>query len=199
MNLRDAATGEVLWSVPAGDVGRGVAIDIDPRHPGLECWGAGGGLRGLYSARGERIAPRSPPSCNMAVWWDGDRQRELLDGTRIEKWLWEPQRSRQLLDAGRFNCVSINGTKANPCFSGDILGDWREEVLWPASDGQELRVFATTLPTSHRFVALAYDHVYRMGMVWQNVGYNQPAHPERPLRKRQPDGAAPSASTPAGQ
>lgn len=27
--------------------------------------------------------------------------------------------------------VSNNGTKGNPCLSGDILGDWREEVIWP--------------------------------------------------------------------
>ena len=43
-DLRDARTGEILWSKPSPDVGRGLAADIDPRHPGYECWGAVGGL-----------------------------------------------------------------------------------------------------------------------------------------------------------
>lgn len=38
--LFDAATGEVLFGIgPGVDVGRGVAADIDPRHPGFENWG----------------------------------------------------------------------------------------------------------------------------------------------------------------
>src|SRR5699024_12708479 len=40
--FRDAATGEILWSVPARkDTGRGAMADIDPRHPGAEGWNVG--------------------------------------------------------------------------------------------------------------------------------------------------------------
>src|SRR5699024_7832734 len=40
--FRDAATGEVLWSVPAQrDTGRGAMADIDPRFPGAEGWNVG--------------------------------------------------------------------------------------------------------------------------------------------------------------
>ncbi len=37
-NLRDAATGEVIWGLDLRDPGRGLAMDIDPRHRGYECW-----------------------------------------------------------------------------------------------------------------------------------------------------------------
>jgi rhamnogalacturonan endolyase len=61
--------------------------------------------------------------------------------------------------------------------SGDILGDWREEIiLRNAENPRELRLYTTTIPTEHRFPTLLSDHVYRLGLVWQNVAYNQPPH-----------------------
>ncbi len=176
-NLRDAATGKVIWSVKSPDVGRGVALDIDPRYPGSECWAAGGGLDALWNCRGEVIPGPKPRSCNMGVWWDGDLQRELLDGTRIDKWDYQRGASERLVSADRFDCASNNGSKANPCLCADILGDWREEVIWRTRDGRELRIFSTTIPTKYRLTTLMHDPIYRMSVAWQNVGYNQPAHP----------------------
>ena len=176
-NLRDAATGKILWGLASPDVARGLALDIDPRYRGLECWAIGQGLQGLYNCRGERIAQRAPRSCNMGVWWDGDLLRELLSGTRIEKWIPETESTVTLLDTAQYGCASNNGTKANPCLCADILGDWREEILWRTSDGRALYLFTTPEPTKYRFVTLMHDPVYRLAVAWQNVGYNQPAHP----------------------
>ena len=55
-------------------------MDIDPRHKGNECWASGGGLKGLYNCKGEKISDARPRSCNMGVWWDDDLLREILDG-----------------------------------------------------------------------------------------------------------------------
>src|SRR5690606_12126677 len=78
--LRDAATGERLWGIPAtDDVGRAMTADIDPRYKGYEVWGARGDL---HSITGEVIGS-TKPSMNFGIWWDGDIQRELLDGTVI--------------------------------------------------------------------------------------------------------------------
>ncbi len=96
IEFRDAANGAILWSRPSPDVGRGLALDIDPRHEGAECWAAGRGLEGLFSCKGEPIGPK-PRSCNMGVWWDADPLRELLDGTIIDKWGPESGRSVRLL------------------------------------------------------------------------------------------------------
>jgi rhamnogalacturonan endolyase len=177
INLRDAATGQVIWSAPSPDVGRGLAMDIDPRYPGSECWASGRGLDALFDCRGTVIPTAKPRSCNMGVWWDGDPQRELLDGTRIDKWDYRRGVTRRLVSAERFGCASNNGTKANPCLCADILGDWREEVIWRTADSRELRIFSTTAETAHRLPTLMHDPIYRSSVVWQNVGYNQPAHP----------------------
>ena len=152
-------------------------MDIDPGHPGLELWGKGRGVEGLFNARGKRISRTAPRSCNMGVWWDGDLLRELLDGTRVYKWNYKAKSQQTILDSGLFNCVRINGSKSNPSLCADILGDWREEIIWPSRDGKELRIFTTTIPTGHRLATLMHDPVYRLSVAWQNVGYNQPAHP----------------------
>jgi rhamnogalacturonan endolyase len=60
---------------------------------------------------------------------------------------------------------------------GDILGDWREEMLLVAPGGKSLRLYTTTIPTTHRLVTLLHDVQYRIGLAWQNVVYNKPPHP----------------------
>ena len=84
--FRDARTGALIWGKPSTDVGRGVALDIDPRHRGYEMWASGPGLTGVWNVKGEQVSERKPRSCNFGVWWDGDLLRELLDGNRISKW-----------------------------------------------------------------------------------------------------------------
>lgn len=175
VSFRDARTGQILWSKASADVGRGLAADIDPRHPGSECWAAGAGLSGLWNARGEVISARRPRSCNFAVWWDADPLRELLDRNVITKWNWENGTETTLLLAE--GCVSNNGTKATPCLSADLLGDWREEVLWRTTDGRELRLYISTIPAAFRLPTLMHDRQYRLAVAWQNVAYNQPPHP----------------------
>ena len=174
IEFRDARTGEILWGQPSPDVARGMAADIDPRHPGAECWAFGPGLRGLWSARGEQISDAMPRSCNMGIWWDGDPLRELLDGTTIEKWDYEHERGERLLSAHLLECESNNGSKRNPALCADILGDWREEVVLRTRDNRELRIFCSTEPTDLRMPTLMHDPVYRLSVAWQNVGYNQP-------------------------
>ena len=60
--------------------------------------------------------------------------------------------------------------------SADLLGDWREEVIWRTRDNRELRIHSTTVPTEHRFVTLMHDPQHRLAIAWQNVAYNQPPH-----------------------
>jgi rhamnogalacturonan endolyase len=175
VSFRDARTGEILWSKESPDVARGVAFDIDPRHAGSECWAAGEGLRGLWNAQGKTISERKPRSCNFGLWWDGDPQRELLSGTTISKWNWQEEQETTLLRA--VGCRANNGSKSTPTLVADLLGDWREEVIWPTTDGRELRLYTTTIPTRSRRVTWMDDRQYRLSVAWQNVGYNQPPHP----------------------
>jgi rhamnogalacturonan endolyase len=181
-NFRDARTGEVLWrkaSVKAGadgeGPGRGNSFDVDPRTRGAESWVAGAGLRGIWSAKGALISERQPTAVNFGIWWDGDLLRELLDRNVVYKWNWTADRMDTLFVAT--GAASNNGTKSTPVLSGDIVGDWREEViLRVADDPRELRIYTTTIPTHYRFTTLMHDPVYRLGIAWQNVAYNQPPH-----------------------
>ena len=179
LQLRDARTGEQIFGVPSvgrEGVGRACALDIDPRHKGMEMWGKGQGIAGLFNVKGEKISEASPRTCNMGIWWDGDLLRELLDGVRVSKWDFEAGREDPLFSASEFDCLSNNGTKSNPCLCADLFGDWREEIVARTRDGKELRIFTTTIPTEHRFVTLMHDPIYRLGIAWQNTSYNQPAH-----------------------
>ncbi|HEY2952244.1 MAG TPA: rhamnogalacturonan lyase [Verrucomicrobiae bacterium] len=178
--FREARTGKLIWGKPGGtepapDVGRGVAMDIDPRHRGYEMWASGAGLTGVWNVKGEKISERKPRSCNFGVWWDADPLRELLDGNRISKWNWLEESETRLLTAD--GCASNNGTKSTPALCADILGDWREEVIWRSTDNQELRIYTTTIPATNRLYTLMHDPQYRLSVAWQNVGYNQPTQP----------------------
>ena len=174
VELRDARTGEILWSKQTSDVGRGLAIDIDPRHPGAETWASGNDLDGLWNIKGELISETKPRSCNFGIWWDGDLLREILSNNVISKWNWETGQESQLLTDPE--CTSNNSTKATPALSADLFGDWREEVIWRTRDNQELRIYTSTIPTEVRFVTLMHDPQYRLAIASQNVAYNQPPH-----------------------
>ncbi|HEX8627496.1 MAG TPA: hypothetical protein VF755_04925 [Catenuloplanes sp.] len=188
MELRDAATGAIHWGRFTGiDTGRGTAADIDPNHPGAEAWAVDGEWNSptgnLYAASGTRLST-AIPAANFAVWWDGDLSREILDhdfdvergvgvGTIGE---WDPATGRTANLLTATGTLANNGTKGNPGLQADLLGDWREEVIWRTADSSALRLYATTTPSAHRIRTLMHDPVYRLGVAWQNVGYNQPPH-----------------------
>ena len=168
----DANTGEILWSRGPGiDVGRGVAADIDPTNRGFENWGGPGGLRDV---KGNTIAEKAPNSTNFLVWWDDDLTRELLDKNYIEKWNYTTQKVERIFTAE--GAVSNNGTKATPCLTADIFGDWREEIIWRSADNKELRIYTPTTLSTHNFYTLMHDPHYRLSVAWQNTSYNQPPH-----------------------
>jgi len=172
---RDAATGEVLMQIKSDiDVGRCMAADIDPTNPGVEMWSSASG--GIRNIKGDVVKERVRGlSCNMAVWWDGDLLRELLDRNIVSKYNWEKGICERL--AVFEGALSNNGTKANPCLQGDIVGDWREEVLLRADDNTALRLYVSAIPTEYRFYTFLEDPIYRISIATQNVAYNQPAQP----------------------
>lgn len=170
-DLHDAATGEIIHSATAdGDTGRGCAADINADNEGYEMWCSADG-RPRSAATGKTVGTGNP-SMNFRVYWDGDLQDELLDGSTVSKLV-----GGQMTTLANLSGSSCNGTKKTPCLSADILGDWREEViLWNASDPSKIYIHSTTTPSEHRVPCLMQDHTYRMAICWQNVAYNQPPH-----------------------
>ncbi len=172
--LHSAADGKILVRIPANtDVGRGLAADIYPNHRGFELWSSAS--QGIYDIKGQKITD-AVPSVNFRIYWDGDLQDELLDRSFIDDWDYINHKNIRLFDASQFGGTSINGTKATPVVSADILGDWREEVIFRGKDNESLLLVTTTIPTQYRMKTLMHDPVYRLGVAWQNVVYNQPPH-----------------------
>ncbi|WP_281167783.1 rhamnogalacturonan lyase [Marinimicrobium agarilyticum] len=173
--LIDVEDGTVLWSMSAEkDNGRGLAADIDPRHPGAEVWALN--APELFNIKGEPVSPQRPAHVNFAIWWDGDPLRELLDGTTIYKWDWNVGSAEPILETE--GTRSNNGTKANPALSADILGDWREEVIFRTEDNQALRIYSTNIVSDMSLTTLMHNAQYRLSVAWQNTSYNQPPHPD---------------------
>lgn len=166
-SFRDAKTGKVIWYYPGTtDQGRGMAADLDTTK-GIECWV---GSSGLYSCKGALLNSSKPASDNFGIWWDGDDQRELLDGTRLDKY----RVGRLVTFSDYETATACNSTKNTPNLQADILGDWREEVILHSADNTKLLIYTTTTPTTRRLYTLMHDPVYRLGIAWQNVAYNQP-------------------------
>ncbi|MER7183612.1 rhamnogalacturonan lyase [Streptomyces hyaluromycini] len=189
--MADAKTGEILWSTdPDGDNGRGVAGDIWAGSAGAESWSSH--ADGVRNPQGTVVASRKPSSTNFLAWWDGDPVRELLDDTHIDKY--GTSADTRLLTAADVH--SDNGTKATPSLAGDILGDWREEVVWPTTDNTALRIYSTPYETSTKITTLLHDTQYRTALAWQNTAYNQPPHPSFFIGDGMPTAPRPAVYTP---
>ena len=171
--IGDARTGQIIAQAATCncDNGRAVAADIYAGNAGSEMWSAA--VADLRNAANNASVGRKPSSINFLAWWDGDPVRELVDQTRIDKYGTSGE-TRLLTGSG---VASNNGTKATPALSGDLFGDWREEVVWRTSDSSALRIYATPASTDRRIPTLMHDLQYRVAIAWQNTAYNQPPHP----------------------
>lgn len=179
-NIHDAATGEILhYSKGSDDNGRGLAADIDLNSRGFEFWSSND--RSIRSAVDGSVVSTKSTTVNFRTYWDGDLDDEILDGNKMDKWIGDGTERIYPISGKNFydiaNSSTCNGTKNTPNLQADILGDWREELIfWDGSDAAHLNVFTTNVPTDFRVPTLMHDHVYRLGVAWQNVAYNQPPH-----------------------
>ncbi|MGD6742209.1 rhamnogalacturonan lyase [Streptomyces sp. BH106] len=189
--MADAKTGSVIWKTGTnGDNGRGVSGDIWSGSAGAESWSSA--ESGVRDPKGAVVNSHKPSSTNFLSWWDGDTTRELLDGTHIDKYGTSAD-TRVLTGSG---VHSNNGTKSTPALSGDILGDWREEVVWPTTNNTALRIYSTPVQTSTRITTLLHDTQYRTALAWQNTAYNQPPHPSFFIGDKMPTAPRPTITTP---
>lgn len=184
IDYRNPQTGDMFWTVDgSGDIGRGVIADIDPNYLGAEMWASNGS--GIYNITGDIISTTYPTSAgntrtyNMLAWYDGDLLRELVDRTVITKWNSNRGSTDRILTSYNYDNLSLssnNGSKSNPSLIVDILGDWREEIIYRKSNNTQLVIMSSPHQTTERLFTLLHDPLYRTSIAWQNVGYNQPAH-----------------------
>ena len=170
ISLLDAKNGSVIWHRNgSNDTGRCCADNITADVKGSLYWGLG---YDVVDSAGKTVASNRP-SINFLIHWDGDLERELLDGNTITKYSVKRGAAAVFTADG---CESNNSTKAVPCLTADLFGDWREELVLRTSDNKHLRIFATPESTQYRLTTLMQDPQYRMQVAAEQSGYNQPAH-----------------------
>ena len=167
-NYRDATTSKIYYrKTDTNDDGRCLAGNFYNDFPGA--MGHSAHDTPISTVTNDHVSLNTNGlSMNFRIYWDGDLLEECFNNTEVTK----PGEGTIATFLGAY---SNNGTKATPCYQGDIFGDWREEVIERTADNN-IRIYTTNEPTKWRNYSLWYDHQYRNGMVWQPCGYNQPPH-----------------------
>ena len=165
----DAVNGTIIrrhTESGTADVGRGMAGDVDPRHPGMEVWASSG----LHNAATNRLTQSSTslqPWPRLGLHWDGDTTVELLNDDKFEKW--NPTSPTTTNSVPRLLATSqygvVDAAQGNsPVIYRDILGDWREEIHYTNAAFNELIIFTTNRPSGTRLCTLAHNPAYRNAM-----------------------------------
>ncbi len=201
-NFRNATTSEIYYRFKAGsDDGRAIMGNFIDEVPGCQGVSArDGALVSSVTHTGSTIYSKSQVHIaqNFRIYWDGDLCSESFnynEGKNTEGSIYDALTGRIALLEGS---MTNNDTKGTPSYQGDILGDWREEVIMRTA-ANNIRIYTTTTTTPWRVYSLWHDHQYRQAMVWQMCGYNQPPHTSFFLGKFEGITEAPAPLTMTGR
>jgi autotransporter-associated beta strand protein len=208
MALIEAATGKFIkkwYQGSMGDVGRGEALDINPGQIGVELFST---MPGMYNAKGEYLGEHSIFP-NSGIWWDGDLLREMLsapDGNgfniMVVKPAWDGSKytpGTRLIEFAKESGWFVSASYGcRPMFEGDILGDWREEVILKERNSDNtgniaFRIYTTTIPAQNRLYCLMQNPAYRQTVTAKGyyqapytdyyLGYGMAKPPIAPVQK----------------
>lgn len=183
VDLRDARTGEILLRRTAsGDTGRGIMAHFNPEAE--DAYWQSSADANLYDTAGNTIASNishgGGAGLSFRIFWNGTLADDFYGKNILE--YWEPTQKgfwRMQINGGNYVIGNYNNdSKQNPCVSGDLLGDWREEIVTWDQDGSNYRLVinATNYETPYIFPHLMDDYAYRAQVISQNNVYNQPPH-----------------------
>ena len=192
-NLRDAKTGEVLWRSTAGDdTGRGLMAHFNPEAEDAYCMNSSDAYKDergvshytLFNTAHEAVTTvdfgSSGAGINARIFWTGTLADDCFDKSLLTTYnVSYKSLERVQFNGGAYTWGNLNNdSKHNPCVLGDLLGDWREElVTWTQSgDDFQLIINATNYETDYTFPHLMDDFAYRAQLIAQNSVYNQPPH-----------------------
>lgn len=162
----DAATGEVLkkyYMNAASDPGRGDAAPISPNLRGAQMYG---GTQGVMDARGNYVNKQSFIPCGT-VYWDADPAKELIENANSYRTLtlkkYDPATGNANIIFNLDADGAGNSTMAGATYFGDLMGDWREEIVAEAIENNKLvlRIYTTTTQSNNRHYTLLHNPSYR--------------------------------------
>jgi len=177
---RKAKDATILAKVGAtADVGRGVMANFDDSIGKSEFATSitEGKNKTAYDISGNEVGSIRSDSLSFFAWWDGDLDRDgIYKCNNVSAYNVSSGTSSTLRDFEKDILHTVG--KEGPLLTADILGDWREEIMYPYSDNTAIRIYLTTTSTNYKIPTLMHDTQYRCAVAWQNVGYNQPPHPK---------------------
>lgn len=175
--FRDGTTSKIYYrSIGSSDDGRANMGNFYNSYPGAQ--GVSSHDDGLISSVTHDVIPggsKANITQNFRIYWDGDLCEESFDYASGKNTAGTIYKAGRGVIATLEGSLTNNDTKGTPCFQGDILGDWREEVIMRTADNN-IRIYTTNVETPWRNYSLWHDHQYRQAMVWQMCGYNQTPH-----------------------
>ena len=199
-NYRDATTSKIYHRYNAGnDDGRSMCGNFCDDFPGaIGCSAREGAISTVTNGAVPGLGTTGV-NTNFRIYWDGDLCEETFNyvsgkntaGCIAKYGSWSPIYTCE-------GSMTNNDTKGTPCYQGDILGDWREEIIMRTADNN-IRIYSSPTPTEYRIYSLWHDHQYRNAMVWQMCGYNQPPHVSYFLGKLEGITIAPPPLTTTGR
>ena len=164
--LYDPSNGKMLkkwYSGSVTDVGRGVVGDLDPAYKGCEFFSTQPGVFDRKASQIYYYHPFPPE----AIWWDTDLGREFVAtiGSTAESPGIDKFNPSNPGTNSRIYTIYSEGVHqaygGRPAFTGDLLGDWREELVLVANDYSEIRIYATKLLATNRLYCLMQNPQYR--------------------------------------
>lgn len=199
--FRDATTAKIYYrTVGSSDDGRAIMGNFIDDIPGAQ--GVSAHDDNVVNSVTHLGMPDLKSSVSIAqnfrIYWDGDLCSESFNYVNGKNTAGGIYKARGGLIATLEGSLTNNDTKGTPCFQGDILGDWREEVIMRTADNN-IRIYTTTTETPWRNYTLWHDHQYRQAMVWQMCGYNQTPHVSYFLGELEGITKAPAPLTMAGR
>lgn len=186
MDYRDATTGQILLRKTASsDTGRGFMGNFDPEREGplwqASAWG------NIFDKDGNSVVDSKTwgggALAQDRLYWTGTLADDFWGKGVLETWDPASNNFSRLLgcvNGGNYTYGNTNNdSKNNACLIGDVLGDWREEVIcWTegGTTGYQLVINATNYTTDYVVPHLMDDLDYRAQLIAENCCYNQPPH-----------------------
>jgi autotransporter-associated beta strand protein len=171
MGLNDARTGEIIaaqYLSALSDVGRGACGAFDTNRRGMQYWSTMSSYQ-LYDSKGNIIDNVKGVFPCEVLWWgaglsrwhvgsaDGDGKNLILqkfNGSGFDR-----DMPNLYAEGGNYYLTGMYGKRA--AFWGDILGDWREELILPRRDASGFAVLTTWEETNIRQYCLMQNPAYR--------------------------------------
>ncbi|WP_309104853.1 hypothetical protein [Microbacterium sp.] len=176
---RLSADGEIvyenslLYGVYAGSDDEGsVAGNFSNRWPGAQAGSAGATTEVRSMVTGEVLTTnsisRGIAQGQNAIWFGAGLTHMTVNGATINSIDDLTFATAPYLATG----LTSTGNKSTPTLKGDLLGDWREELVLRASENR-LAIVSTLAPTAYGIRTLMHDPMYRNGVANKNNGYDQ--------------------------